>query len=60
MKSQDEQQDDRPIQKEPPDTTIARITDLTAVLATVFPLPAGVTRADRRRVADVAARFLRD
>lgn len=56
MESQDQKQAEKQTQHEAPKMQMSRMTEVTPV----FPFPAGVTRADRRRVADVAARFVRD
>jgi hypothetical protein len=42
-------------QQDPPKGTSSRVLELP-----VIPLPTGVTRADRKRVNDVAAQILRD
>ena len=56
MESQDQKRTEKQSQQEAPKMQMSRMIEVTPV----FPLPAGVTRADRRRVADVASRFIRD
>lgn len=59
MDTRDQKQAERDNSHKPVESAVVART-VTNSLTSAFPLPSGVTRADRRHVASVVSRFMRD